>query len=141
MKTWICPVENARPVQFYEDSTRVLLIQGQKYVLFRDYRVGRQGWWIAESHSSAKGSEETPRKVAGVDIRAISPDGKFMLRWHKAGELYRISLPDGGTSRLSYSLPLENASAQIDQDGKTVMYIEVVSNSKLMLWENPFAKE
>jgi cytochrome c-type biogenesis protein CcmH/NrfF len=34
--------------------------------------------------------------------------------------------------------PFTAGESMIAQDGETVVYVERVSNSKLLLWENPF---
>jgi Tol biopolymer transport system component len=142
MKTWVSTVENSKPVQFFEDSTDARLIQGGKYVLFRDYRVGQLGWWIDTPPLPAKGSKRTLRKILDPVTTVIAPGGEFLFHSPGVHELHRISLPDGKEMRLPYRSPLYfEYYYLITEDGKAAIGIEHVSNSKLMLWENPFIKE
>jgi serine/threonine protein kinase len=141
MKTWTCSVESSKPVQFYADSADAQLIQGGKYVLFRDHRVGRQGWWIDTSPSTLKGIAANPKKILGPAVTAIAPNGEFLLYSPKPGELRRVSLPDGSTTPIPCRWPPAITSALITQDGKSIVFMEPSSNSKLVLCENPFIKE
>jgi serine/threonine protein kinase/Tol biopolymer transport system component len=141
MKTWICSINNSQPVQLYEDSTSAYVIQGGKYVLFRDYRAGRQGWWVDASPMSAIRSAGGARRVLDPVSTTIAPSGDFLLYSPRAGELRRLSLPDGKSSRVPYSLPPLSHWRGISQDGKKMVYVEQAINSKLMLWQNPFIWE
>jgi hypothetical protein len=141
MKTWICGITNPKPTQLYEDSTRAISAPGGKYIVFYDYRVSRRGWWVDTSPGSVRKSRGIPRKVLDSELAVIAPDGEFLLHERRPGELHRISLPDGKTIRLPFSWPRGTWFYRITQDGKAVTYVEYESNSKLMLWENPFIKE
>jgi hypothetical protein len=139
MRTWMSTVENPKSVQFFEDSTDARLIRGEKYVLYRDYRVGRLGWWIDEPPPPVKGSKRTPRKILEPVTTVIAPGGEFLLYSPAVYELHRVSLPDGKEMRLPYRIPLSfQYDYVISGDGKTATGIEGVSNSKLVLVENPF---
>jgi hypothetical protein len=142
MRTWVSTIEYPKPVQFFEDSTDARMIKGGRFVLYRDHRVGRPGWWLEASPLEAKGSKRTPRKILEAVTAIIAPGGEFLLYSPKGRELHRVSLPDGKETRLPYSSPdyLEHFGV-ITQDGKSVITLEQASNSKLMLWENPFIKE
>jgi len=141
MKTWICSINNSQPVQLYEDSTSAYVIQGGKYILFRDYRLGRQGWWVDASGMSATRGAGGARRVLDPVSTTIAPGGDFMLYSPKPGELHRLSLPDGKSSRVPYSVPPLSQWRVISQDGKKMVYVEQAINSKLMLWENPFTRD
>ena len=144
-KTWITSIENPKPEQFYEDSTNAYAIQNGKYVLFRDYQAGRVGWWIDTAPSSTKSGRGFAKKVLGPVRAAIDPNGQFMLYSSTLGGLVKVTLPDGNEQRLPYRIPKTIFGTpirfSISQDGKSVVFIEQVSNSKLMLLENPFIKE
>jgi hypothetical protein len=142
MRTWVSTVDNAKPVQFFEDSTDARLIQGEKYVLYRDYRVGRLGWWIDTPQLALKGSKRTPRKILEPVPTVIAPNGEFLLYSPEAHKVHRVSMPDGKEVRIPYhGFVYFEYNGLITQDGKAAIIIEGVSNSKLMLWENPFVKE
>ena len=72
----------------------------------------------------------------------VAPNGQFMLYISPEGELIKVLLPDGKEEVLPYKIPKgsnENyPELSISQDGKSVVFIESVSNSKLILWEDPF---
>jgi hypothetical protein len=142
MKTWVCSIEDPKPTQLYEDSTHIRLFQGQKYFLFQDYRAGREGWWVGFSPSGAKNEKEVMKElsITGTNV-VIAPKGDFLVYLPKRGEIHRVSLPDGKATRLLFSWSRTRRPLEITQDGKFVIYMDVASNSKLMLWENPFIKE
>jgi hypothetical protein len=140
MKTWICAIGSSKPLQFFEDSTDARMIQGGKYVLYRDYRAGREGWWTA-SLSAEKGSMRSPRKILGPVTAIIAPNGGFLLNSSRAGEYHRVSLPDGKSRQLPFNFPQEILYLRITLDGKSAVFVQRTSNSKLMLWENPFVRE
>jgi serine/threonine protein kinase len=141
-KTWVSSIENPNPQQFYQDSTRAYLIQDKKYLLFGDYRAGRQGWWIDSAPSSTKRGDGTAKRILEpVDV-AIAPSGQFMLTL-VSGELFKVSLPDGKRERLPCRIDGDRLwwTVRLSQDGKSLVLVESVSNSKLILWENPFIWE
>jgi hypothetical protein len=83
--------------------------------------------------------------MLGSGLADIDPNGQFMLYSSTSGELVKVWLPDGKEQRLPYRIPKSDLGStpgfSISQDGKSVVFIDYVSNSKPMLWENPFIKE
>ena len=144
MKTWMSSIENPNPQQFYDDSTRAYPIQDRRYILFRDYRRGRQGWWIDMSPAVTKASGRITKKILGAEEVSIAPDGRFLLYRTSSGELQKVSLPDGKVQRLPFRI--QNISVNvgkegigaITRDGKELAYIEYVTTGKVVLVENPF---
>jgi len=142
MKTWICALSNRRVTQYFQDSTRVRVIKDGEYILYRDFRNGRQGWWIDELGISPEVGGHASRKILDADILAIAPGGQFCFYETKpGGDLVRLSLPNGKVERLPVRLPLLLESLQITDDGKVLVYVEGTFSSKLMLWQDPFVKE
>lgn len=144
MKTWMSSIEDPNPQQFYDDSTRACPIQDGRYILFRDYRRGREGWWIDMSPAVTKGSGRTTKKILDPMQVSIAPDGRFLLYRTSIGELQKVSLPDGKVYRLPSRIQnifqpfgVEDVGA-ITRDGKELAYIEHVTTGKVVLVENPF---
>jgi hypothetical protein len=147
MKTWMSSIENPKPQQVYDDSTRAYPIQERRYILFRDYRRGRQGWWIDMSPAVTKSGNRVMKKIFGAEYGSrvsIAPDGRFLLYRTRSGELQKVSLPDGRVQRLPFRI--QNIDLRYDwhgigaitRDGKELAYIEYVTTGKLVLVENPF---
>jgi len=147
MKTWTSSVENPKPQQVYDDSTRAYPIQDGRYILFQDYRRGRQGWWIDMSPAVTKSGNRAMKKIFGAEYGSrvsIAPDGRFLLYRTRSGELQKVSLPDGKVQRLPFRI--QNIDLRYDwhgigaitRDGKELAYIEYVTTGKLVLVENPF---
>jgi serine/threonine protein kinase len=145
-KTWSTSTESPNPQQFYADSTNAFSLQDGKFVLFRDYRGGREGWWVGSAPGSRRNRTAASRKVATPGFRtAIDPNGRFILQASRTGDLVKVTLPEGKEQRLPYRLPVVPIGGtppfSISYDGKSIVFIEGVSESKLWLWENPFIKE
>jgi Tol biopolymer transport system component len=144
MQTWTSSIENPTPQRFYDDSTQAYSMQNGKYVLFRDYRQGREGWWVDMSPSVAKGSGRITRKILPPLSTSIAPNGRFLLYRTSTSELQKVSLPDGKTQGLPYRMQsiYENAGPEgigaITSDGKEIVYIEYAFSGKLVLVESPF---
>jgi serine/threonine protein kinase/Tol biopolymer transport system component len=144
MKTWMSSIEDPNPQQFYDDSTLAYPIQDGRYILFRDYRRGREGWWIDMSPAVTKGSGRITKKILGPLNVSIAPDGRFLLYRTSNGELQKVTLPDGKAQRLPFRIqnifqPFgKDDIGVITVDGKELAYIEHVTTGKVVLVENPF---
>lgn len=142
-KNWVSSIENPSPQQSYDYYSFIYTIQNGKYILYRNYGKGWQGWWIdAKPTSFNIRGRGTEKKILGNVDLAIAPDGEFLLYISPEGELIKVLLPDGKEEVLPFKIPKgsnENyPTLSISQDGKSVVFIESVSNSKLILWEDPF---
>ena len=141
-KNWISSIENPSPQLLYDCYNFIYSIQNGKYVLYRNYEKGRQGWWIDAKPTSFKiGEHGTERKILENVDAAIATNGQFMLYISTEGNLIKVLLPNGKEKVLPFKIPKgsnENyPELSISQDGKSVVFIESVSNSKLILWEDP----
>ncbi len=142
MKSWMCAVDNAVTTRFYEDSTNARRFPGKDFILYRDYRAGREGWWIDRAVARKGQHKEAPRRILEpTDVQAIAPNGEFCIASLKPGELHKVSLPDGKSTRLPFTWPQLSGYRSISQDGKSVVYSQSTLNSKVVLWEDPFVKE
>ena len=114
LKNWIFSIEGAPPQKFFADSTRVYPFPEEKYVLFKDFRKGREGWWIvpvAGLNTSATGPS---RKILPENSSvSIARNGKSIL-YPKYGnnvvEIRKISLPDGKDELFPVNFPNGNFS-------------------------------
>ena len=140
MKTWISSIENPNPMQFYDDSTNAFPIQEGRYILFQDFRRGRQGWWIDMSPAVIKAGVPTTKNILGPTNVSIAPDGRFLLHRTSSGALEKVSLPDGKVQLLPFRLPedVSFSSEGISRDGKELAYLEHVTTGKVVILENPF---
>lgn len=142
-RNWISSIVNPNPQQLYDFHNFVYSVQDGKYLLFRKYQKGLEGWWIDTAppsyNNEGRGTEK--KILENVDV-AIAPDGQFILYISPEGELIKVLLPAGKVEVLSFKIPKgsnENyPDLSISQDGKSVVFIEAASNSKLILWEDPF---
>lgn len=142
-KNWISSIENASPQKLYDYYSLIYSIQNGKYFLYQSYLKGREGWWVdTEPQSRSKDGSGTAKKIVESVDAAVAPNGQFMLYISPDGELIKVLLPDGKEEVLPFKIPKgsnENyPELSISQDGKSVVFIESVSNSKLILWEDPF---
>ena len=144
MKTWMSSIESPNPQQFYDDSTRAYPIQVGRYILFRDHRRGREGWWVDMSPAVTKANNRITKKILGPMNVSIAPDGRFLLYRTSNGELQEVSLPDGKVQPLPFRNQNMNVVygsegiGAISRDGKELAYIEYVRSAKVVLVENPF---
>jgi len=142
-QNWVSSIENPSPQLLYDCYNFIYAIQNWKYVLYRNYEKGRQGWWIdAKPTSFNIGGHGTERKILDNVDAVVAPNGQFMLYISTKGALVKVLLPDGKEEILPFKIPKgsneDYPELSISQDGKSVVFIESVSNSKLILWEDPF---
>ncbi len=138
MKTWVCPINDPHPVQFYEDSTRARTIQGGRYILYLDHRSGRQGWWVDLAPGTGANGELVNRRRLPSTPLAIDHDGKWFYGSTQPGQLDRVSIPDWKSVTLPVKLSRTDGQYVISQDGRRLFCASQLIISKLMLWENPF---
>jgi hypothetical protein len=108
-------------------------VQHGRYVLFRDFRVGRLGWWLADVTSP---SGSTSRIL--IDAAGLLRWDPFVLTTTPNQTLQKISLPGGKKETLKVKIPSNWVNLRMSADLKTLYGIEIVSTSNLILWENPF---
>jgi serine/threonine protein kinase len=142
-KNWISSIENASPQKLYDYYSLIYSIQNGKYFLYQSYLKGLEGWWVdTEPQSLSKDGSGTAKKIVESVDAAVAPNGHFMLYISPKGELIKVLLPDGKEEVLPHKISKgsneDYPKLSISHDGKSVVFIESVSNSKLILWEDPF---
>ena len=148
-KTWMSSIEKPNPQQFYVDSTYATPIQGGKYVLFRDYHRGHEGWWVDMTPAVTKAGGRNTKRILDAKEVSIAPDGRFLLYRTGRGELEKVSLPGGIIQHLPFRTPGNRPTSiagisgsegigVITRDGKELAYVEYVTTGKVVLVENPF---
>ena len=148
-KTWISSIENPNPQQFYNDSTYATPVQGGKYILFRDFHRGHEGWWIDMTPAITKADHRTTKRILDATTVSIAPDGRFLLYRARDGRLQKVSLPEGRVQRLPFYVPENRSDAGlqifgsegvgvITRDGKELAYVEYKQTGKVVRVENPF---
>jgi len=141
-KNWLLSIDGTPPQKFYEDSTQAYPILEEKYVLFKDFRKGGEGWWIVPVAGLNGLSTGPPRKILPENsFVAIAPHGKFLLYYAtNAGEVRKMSLPDGKEQ----PFPVQISDYQflrgvgVSYDDKEIVYTEPRNRGKLVMIENPF---
>jgi len=139
-KNWLLSIDGAPPQKFYEDSTLAYPILEEKYVLFKDYRKGREGWWIGPVAGLNGPSTGPPKKILPENFFVtIAPNGKFLL-YLNVSEVRKMSLPDG--KEQSFPVHLSewqfNFGIGVSYDGKEIVYVEPRVRAKLVMIENVF---
>jgi len=142
-KDWLFSIDGAPPQKIYEDSTRVYPILEEKYILFRDFRKGRAGWWIVPVTGLNGPSTGSPKKILSGNYNiAVAPNRKFFLYYAtNVGEVRKMSLPDGKDELFPVQLSewqFNNLGVGVSYDGKEIVYVEPHNRAKLVMIENPF---
>jgi len=143
-KNWIFSIEGAPPQKFYEDSTRAYPILEEKYILFKDFRKGREGWWIVPVAGLNGPSTGPPRKILPENsVVTIAQHGRFLLYLkyvNNVGEVRKMSLPDGKEQPFPVQLSDLHFSygVGVSYDGKEIVYTEPRNRAKLVMIENLF---
>jgi hypothetical protein len=109
--------------------------------LYYDTRVGKQGLWFASSPNAKTSPVLAPKKIFKTNYpMTVEISGRYVFYSKNAGELRRISLPDGNDERMPGSYPGLNQQSQLDVTlgGKEIVYSDNRLNSKLVKIENLF---
>ena len=92
--SWLTTIQGTPPQQLYQDSTMATAIPGRtlrgttaadgRYILFRDFHHGREGWWIvfvpAPVASDSSGIASTPPAFVGPLTESEMNDPERSLR-------------------------------------------------------------
>jgi len=148
---YLTSIDAPSPSRVYDDSTFSEYINGGKYILSLDYRVGQPGrrnYWVIDATKSQeeqrKGARKLPWTNSGTwtDSGNIVLDGpgKFLYHLRSAGEMWRMKLSDGKEERIQADLlganPFENFAPS--WDGKEIIVVKSRQESKIVMIENLF---
>ncbi len=125
----------------YQDSTVAKPIGNGEYLIFRDHRKGRQGFYIIPVADVRAKRYDAAKKVGDLDVSewALPPRGPIVLEYHQPGEIWKVSLPDLESERLGGAFTDPNIdflSIRFSYDGKEAVYGTKSIRSKLVLIEN-----
>ena len=134
-------VNKSEPIRVSEDSTWQLPLRDGKYVLIRNMRKGKEGWWL-----------ETPQKGQGMVRKQIlsseymwsswpSVSFKYLLYRQANKEVWRVSIPEEKRERLPEILNGINpyfGYVQLSFDDQQILFLKSQLDAKLVLIENVF---
>jgi hypothetical protein len=141
-KTFLCSVEGGEPIPFFDDSTWARPISGGKYVIYADFRKGREGRWIVPVDRDGKRSGEAKKFLAEPTFfttAIASPDGCTWIYEKHPGQWWKLTLPSRREERLGMRPPLAYPFFdELSNDGKRIAYLIDRVTMKLVLLENVF---
>jgi dipeptidyl aminopeptidase/acylaminoacyl peptidase len=134
-------VNKSELIKVSEDFTWQLPLCDGKYVLVRDWRKGKEGWWL-----------ETPQKGQGAARKQIlsseylwsswpSVSFRYLLYRQANKEVWRVSIPEGKLERLPEILNGINpyfGQIQLSFDDQQLLYLKSRVDARLVLIENVF---
>jgi Tol biopolymer transport system component len=139
---WLTYADGSEQKRYFEDSTWAWPVLSGKYIFYRDFRMGKKGWWIVSSDYMNNQSKSTPRKLlTGIKgYWSMDPNGEQLFYTNDSGELWRIEFPSGKQVRVRGSLQglKSNSYNNASYDGKELLYIDYQERSKLVIIENLF---
>ncbi|HTK82099.1 MAG TPA: protein kinase [Bacteroidota bacterium] len=166
LRTVAAFIDNDQREQFYDDSTLAIPILDRDYVLYRDLHHGREGWWIVGAAQLPGGDtslapieslygplisnedidslkippspwgQKPLRVLPAYQEFTLGPEGRYLLYTNDRGEIWKMTLPDRRRDRLTGSVAARNVSLHVTQDGRTMVFVESRSNSKMVMIEN-----
>jgi Tol biopolymer transport system component len=153
-KTWRVSVGQNAPVRFFQDSTWAYPILDGKYILFYDFHVGMEGWWMVRNLSPDATEYSGRRKICSTEYEIVlEPHGNFLMYVNSQRRMVKVHLPSGREEQLIFRseqlragrvLPSVNqgiginTSTSLSYDSKEFIYTEYLRIGKLILVENPF---
>ena len=134
-RSFSIPLQGGERTPIYRDSTSAVPIMGG------DYRKGRVGFYVISSLDAQTQNFDAARKIGELNVTrwALSPSRRFLLEYHAAGEVWKVSLPDGKRERLggAFTNPnIELMSINFSYDDKEAVYATKRISGKLVLIED-----
>ena len=137
---FITSIDRAPSARVYDDSTRAFFTEGGTYIVYRDFRHGKdhQQWWIVDGTS--------PRDVQRKTARMLVKSKWLVLRGNTCywmagiGEVWKMVLPDGKPTRITADLQGVDNSEYFgpSMDGKEVIIGKWRYISSMVIIENLF---
>ena len=141
-RTFLCAVEGGEPIPFFDDSTWARPISGGEYIIYEDFRKGREGRWIVTVDRDGKRSGEAKKLLAAPTFFTTeipSPDGCTWIYEKYPGQWWKLTLPSRREERLEMRPPLAYPFYdRLSNDGKRIAYLIDRVTMKLVLLENVF---
>src|ERR1041385_496341 len=127
-KSFLTSLNGTSIRQIGEDSVMTVPILKQQYFLCGDFRYPR-AWIVPAPDSDARPKTVNfLRPLQGLRLRALGPDGSFVLFVNESGELWKITLPGGTEDSVPGKFPglTRDYPPFISYDGEEIAYIEHV---------------
>jgi Tol biopolymer transport system component len=139
-KSWLTPTTGKDPRQFFIDSTWAMPVINGTYIMYCDFRAGREGWWVLPSEHQNDPSGKWDRKITPAgELPMVSQQQLFVFSFIHGG-FWKLLLPDGRRERLRViqSSVDEFKTGGIGNRGKEIVYADSRRSSKLVMIENLF---
>ncbi len=141
---YLTSIASPSPRRVYNDSTWSEYICGGRYILSFDYRVGLPGkrnFWIIDVTEPPEVQQKHARKLSWINSGVmLDGPGKFLYQIRSAGEIWRMSLPDGKEEHLQADFlgaePFQGFTAS--WDGKEIIVVKARGESRIVMIENLF---
>ena len=132
-------IDQPEGTRISEDSTFVLPVLDEKYVVGLDWRAGREGWMIATAASFSTSGMASARRLTNGLSYAVFPRNTRDMFYVPMGttELHRIPLPDGN-DRFVRSFPGLIVYFSMSSDAREIAYTESYRKMRFVLIENVF---
>ncbi len=131
----------SEPLAVSPDSTWEFPLRDGRYVLVRDFRKDRQGWWL---ETRQEGRETGRTQILSPEYMwSTWPSATFRYLMYRQpnSEMWRVSIPEGKRERLPDVLKGINpyfGQVQFSFDEQDLLFLKYQLNSKLVLIENVF---
>ncbi len=139
---FITSVDRAPLRRVYDDSTWAYITEGEKYIVYRDLRHGRdpQQWWIVDGTIPRDQQRKTARTL--VKSKWLVLRGTTCYWMAGIGEVWRMVLPDGKPTRIKADLLGVDNSEYFgpSMDGKEIIIGKWRYNSSMVIIENLFKR-
>ncbi len=139
-KTYLFSVQGGAGKQIFEDSTYAVPILDGQYVVYNDFRKGREGHWTVKLDSRGKSAGQAIKFLPDVPC-FFTTDARTCIYEKYPGEFWRISLPSGKEERAGRRPPILAGALsrlRLSNDRKRFGYWVDRVTVKLVLHENVF---
>ncbi len=134
-------VHSSEPTGVGEDSTHEFSLRDGKYIAVKDFRKGREGWWLK---SVGTGEGAPPKQILSAEYMTSSFPSvslRYIMYRQPNGEVWRVSLPEGKRERLPDILNGINpygGNIQMSFDHEQLVFLKERLEARLVLVENVF---
>ena len=138
--TTLFSIHSSEPIEVSTDSTNQFPLPDGKHIAVRDFRIGREGWYLKTvgtgkplEQKQILSSEHSSSSFPSVSLR-------YIMYRQPNGEVWRISIPEGKRERLPEILNgiSPQSNIQMSFDDKQVIFLKERLDSRLVLIENVF---
>jgi Tol biopolymer transport system component len=140
-RSWLVSKSGGEAVPFFEDSTMAEPILSRRYILYRDFRRGREGVWLIPADHQHESLSIWAKRIGSfpAEFAFASKEKLFMIKGQR--ELWQLKLPEETWENLHVTLPsirVDFITGGVSRDGKEIVYSDSHSSAKLVMIENLF---